>query len=1327
MSYLCWIPLNAWIALAAHHEKLLINEIIEGRHADVTLPPGADFPSKRNVKLARIKQCVEVCLLLLKRLTRGDDWEEDVDAGLEPSSFVGNSLKVEDISSQNIAVEILCTVNVGQELTGISLSEDGCTINGVQIEANQLRAIIYSTSNVEFVGSIKEMPLLRQHFSKSRHQFLRQLGLLFFQFFCQGESFRNPNTTRDRNSFANGNGNREISRSIEQDDINYVSKLVRMTTLDFFKKELINADVPESICRVVIDLIHSGENDEETSFLSLKDVINELQDIILDRPCVFFYTLDTSNVVNNTEEKIDFGNVVYGREVETNRVLELAAMQSELFRNRLILVGGNGGEGKSFMIEGVKNHLVNTSGWVHVEVKFDRLMHNSPLSAIASAFETFFVSLFSRDDQDQYLTSISVSLQLFLSPSMTVMLCNLIPSLQRLFPTIMQRVISDDDLTALNKESDSTERNQFDEILSDPESSRNRLHYSVRRLVHAISSLGRPLLLVFDDLQWAGRASLDLLTSLMAELDPIQFEENVPISRVLFVGLYRSDEVDHDHILSKMYFPAFHAMATLEVHIIQLHAMTKTACNSMISYALRLPHRLTRSLADIVHAKTLGNVFYIKVFVESLVINKTLSYSMSERRWVWHLDTVKATPITENVAQLMIRNLQILPETTIWALKLLSCFGSKADESILMLLEDHINMIDELRVAIDRNIVEKQGPVYRFSHDILEHGAYDMMSRLEQSDNHLLIGLELIRNTNDSRRSHFRPVSFIAIDQINRAKMLGNSQLSFSVQYANLNLKAAESSMSVSDFASALSYAEHGISFLEGHLWGSNYRLTLRLYDMASKACFTSYQSEKMRRFLDEIFKHTQCLQDKLSSHLLLIETLVLMGKDGHAIDSAFTLLEELDETPPQNVPPAVLHNEVIATKNSLRSYTHDNMKNAPRVSDWNISARMRVLGSMLPALFTSQPQYHPYVACRVINLSIQHGFCSDSPFGLVAYANSLLTTDIDEAYRWGKLSLSLHETFESKDKHPRLQCTVYSFLSFFCEPLQAVVDLLRSNYRDALLVGDAYYACVSINFYVRFCLMCGYNLSDLEKECNTFASQMTKLTKPSACLAHLGIYEAIIELSASPTVPFSLMPGLNISTEEDYLHRLESEGMSCALQAGYFNCLFVDFWYTKYEEAAIWAEKYKCRNQNRFLDVYHAFYEALSAFQLARTSSEKSKLIEVGHHAISLFTRWANHSTWNFENKLLLLQAELLFFTGDNEGAIEKYQASIVSAQSSHFVQEEGLAFELLGSLYLHCGDPDHAMLQMTSAYKCYKKWGAFGIIELRTTAKSASLEEQT
>jgi predicted ATPase len=286
---------------------------------------------------------------------------------------------------------------------------------------------------------------------------------------------------------------------------------MRRSKLDAYKKELLDADVPESICRVVTDLIHSGENDEETSFTSLIDVLNELQDIIADRPHILFYQPDIPSVGKNTDEvKIDFGNVVYGREVESNRILELAALQTELFINRIILIGGNGGEGKTFMIEGVKNLLVERSGWVHLGVKFDRLMHNSPLSAIASAFERFFSSLFNKGDQEAYLSAISASLLQFLSPSMTVMLCNLIPSLRRLFPVIMQRVISDDDLTDLAKDSDAAEQNQFDEILSDLESSRNRLHYSIRRLVHAISSLGRPLLFVLDDLQWAGRASCEI-------------------------------------------------------------------------------------------------------------------------------------------------------------------------------------------------------------------------------------------------------------------------------------------------------------------------------------------------------------------------------------------------------------------------------------------------------------------------------------------------------------------------------------------------------------------------------------------------------------------------------------------------------------------------------------------------------------------------------------------------------------------------------------------------------------------------------------------------
>eukprot|EP00804_Cyclotella_cryptica_P013312 CCRYP_019809-RB/>CCRYP_019809-RB protein AED:0.02 eAED:0.02 QI:131/1/1/1/1/0.66/3/1425/983 len=981
MSNVCWIDLTNWIALATHHERKWIQDINGGRDHNKSLPVQVAPTNSTHqhfelnvVTLTYVQRCVKVSLLLLGRLTR--DYKcHDTDA--EPDMIDGMSLKDEDISVHNLVVEILCPVDHGkgdQDFVDIEICSERCTMNGVQLEMNQMQSILDSSNKVEFVQPMKDRRLTKRSFIKSRHQYLQQLGLVFFQLFCRGEPIRkSSHRTQDYYSAVAASDTAEVPRTNNEDDISSASKLMRMMSLDEFKKSLLDARVPASICRLVTDLIHSGKYDEETSFRSFADVLDELQDIISGRPHVLLYDRTTPTLgCTSSKERIDFGNIVYGREVETNRILELAALQHEFLKNRLILISGNGGEGKTFMIEGVKNHLVTLCGWAYVGIKFDRLMHNSPLSAISSAFDQFFSSLLSRRDQEPYVTAITMSLQLHLSPSMTVLLCHLIPSLRRLFPTLMSRVVSNDDLKSL-KEDSAEDKNL--EIHSDPESSRNRLHYSIRRLVHAISSFGRPLLFVFDDLQWAGRASLDLLTSLMVECDAVHFEENAPIARVMFVGLYRSDEVDQDHVLSKRYFPIFNSTGTVEVHSIQLREITKEACNSMISCALRLPVRLTRSLADIVHAKALGNVFYVKMFLESLVINKTLWYSLTDKRWMWNLESVRATPIAENVAQLMKRNLQTLPEATLWALKLLSCFGSKADEPTLLLLTDHVDIINALVDAIDRNIVEKQGKFYKFAHDILEQSAYDMMSRQEQSNSHLLIGSELIKNAVESNWSHVRPLTFVAIDQINRAKVLGNTQLSYSVQYATLNLKAAQKSMSVSDFASALSYAEHGISFLADHLWdGSNYSLALRLYETASTACFTSSQGDKMRCFLDEVFEHAQSLRDKLHSYLLLIETLGAVGKDGEAIDSAFALLGELGEILPQDLPRSLIQHEVFSIKSALSTYTDDDIKNPPRVTDWNISARMRVIGSVIPFLFNLRPHYIPFLACRIVKLSIQHG-----------------------------------------------------------------------------------------------------------------------------------------------------------------------------------------------------------------------------------------------------------------------------------------------------------------------------------------------------------------
>ena len=106
----------------------------------------------------------------------------------------------------------------------------------------------------------------------------------------------------------------------------------------------------------------------------------------------------------------------------------------------------------------------------------------------------------------------------------------------------------------------------------------------------------------------------------------------------------------------------------------------------------------------------------------------------------------------------------------------------------------------------------------------------------------------------------------------------------------------------------------------------------------------------------------------------------------------------------------------------------------------------------------------------------------------------TLVDNDIDEACRWGKLGLSLLDTFETKEKHPLLKFAFYSFLAFYREPLQSVIDLLKNNYRDSLLVGDTYCACSSVSYHTRFRMMCGHNLSQLEDECRMFLTQMVSV-----------------------------------------------------------------------------------------------------------------------------------------------------------------------------------------------------------------------------------------
>lgn len=98
--------------------------------------------------------------------------------------------------------------------------------------------------------------------------------------------------------------------------------------------------------------------------------------------------------------------------------------------------------------------------------------------------------------------------------------------------------------------------------------------------------------------------------------------------------------------------------------------------------------------------------------------SRLLKYSLRERRWIWDLDRIRSMNITDNVLYILTNKMTSLPEHTQGALKVLSCFGIKADTVIveyLCVTEQQCQLgLDD---ALKHNFVVRIGSAVQFVHD----------------------------------------------------------------------------------------------------------------------------------------------------------------------------------------------------------------------------------------------------------------------------------------------------------------------------------------------------------------------------------------------------------------------------------------------------------------------------------------------------------------------------------------------------------------------------------------------------------------------------------
>jgi ATP-dependent RNA helicase DDX31/DBP7 len=1076
--------------------------------------------------------------------------------------------------------------------------------------------------------------------------------------------------------------------------------------------------LPSSVCRLISDLLDQPLG-TKTSYASLSDVLEDLEQMVKD-PDIFLHDSKVPCV------KIEFGSRLYGRSAEVSQILD-AAMNTSSEREtgplEVVSIGGDSGSGKSFLVRQVRRYL-SRRGWIVIHGKFDRMHKSDAFSVVTSSFETFCGRIQQMrngaiQSDVQYCSRVATAVLDALGPAGVGHLSRLMPGLLQMLGLAANTDSDSSDDRSINGSDLSPTQTSEEAVMS-----QRRRGYLLCSFIEAISGAGRPVLLFYDDMQWAQSSASDFMRTLLKHLAG----RNASRKSIMFVQAFRDNE-------KGVQVTIHHETSSIETHCsvnitnIKLGGFSKEALNNILPHALRLPRRITYPLSEMIHQKTMGNALFVVEFIKTLESpdKKILTYSLDKRRWIWDADSIAVMTISDSVAGLIVKRLLSVEKSMLDSLILASCFGSQANVSVMALLNG-MKRIDDipqnLDAAVNEGILEKAGPFYMFAHDSIQQSVYELIPSKDRIQLHVDIGLMLISKSGHASRDVVEHIFTFAVSHINFALPHGAvscTAIGFSpsqhVIFAKLNLTAGQKAVGKSDFALAEVHLKAGISFLPRNSWSDQYELTLQLFNEYTKVLFVRRKLDELRSHVDVILENGKCIGDKIEAHELMISLLTVKGSIQEALVHGASVLESLGFPVPSSLDRETIVGVVKSLSSSTMALTPEHLRSFQVMTEEIPLQAMKILGAFQGLYSILDTNLFLMMSCQMIELTMKHGLCVESAGAFANFGRCLIVlfNDFNAGHRMGELSLAILDILKATNRVSKVCFIVHGFLSIWNKPVQAVAEGFRYAINQGFLSGDYQNTLMSRIVMTRQMFMSGCHLSDLFDNtlqlCRDMIFEKSKngiFVGFNNTLADLYFYISLIG-EGQDKVYFIF----NTSCEENETclrEQFHKTGFFHYSQIVYYHRLAKSFWFRDYDTSVKNCEEYwnvGTKRNEKLYDISQTFIWGLSSLILSRRKDEK-RMVARGRESLEIMQSWVKGSMWNFENKALLLEAEYNFAMGNLAKAKLLYEQSIKSAHDHKFVHEEALAYELYAIFSIEIGDAIKGNDLLEKSRDLYGLWGA-------------------
>ena len=565
------------------------------------------------------------------------------------------------------------------------------------------------------------------------------------------------------------------------------------------------------------------------------------------------------------------------------------------------------------------------------------------------------------------------------------------------------------------------------------------------------------------------------------------------------------------------------------------------------------------------------------------------------------------------------------------------------------------------------------------------------------------------------------PYLLLAADQWNRGATCIQGETD-RVTLMQLNLNASRVARKQSAEGFVFEFLSKGASLIKEKDWDFSYELVLEIYNRLAAAESARSNFERSNQLVDVIVKFAKQPEGKASAHLVLAQTLSSQMQNRQAVEKSREALTALGVSTREN-DMACWFVESFRVKRMLQGLSDDDLIHLPPMTDKRIKKAMRILVASAIFGFTAEDKICTgMVFCKMIELTLNYGWCPETSVAYAAYAQMLAHMDkYGQAYRFSQLALHANPTKEN------LPCTT-SFIHGMCLhfqlPLPSSLNPTLMGYRIGIETGDLCFGVICLVKYIHLYLSCGLALQPFLSDLGSFVGQLKLFNQHRVLAFAIPAMLLVLNITGESDNPrdisweHAMRAGI-LEDKELIPHFEETPGRTMLHYMRLFVAIVLhDMNMVESAPKSILILKKKARRfpATHFINYMLALMDGLAGFALYR----KKRLRRYLWVARKGLNELKKMHTINSLPLLHLLEAEqeASFRLADMAAVkvlFDKAIASLVRCGNTHY---GAIAYERAGRFMLNDGrDEFWAKEYLHQSLTLYQEWGA--LVKVREMTK--------